>query len=103
MSSEKVFFQMSKGFVYILFLITGSNLKEFMRRYCPQDLPEMRTYSHHNIFISLHSLFVKSGRFLQGMPERVGVPFDFVRIWGMHFKDGDVILRYKEQKLFSRS
>ena len=74
-----------------------------MRRYCPQDLPEMRTYSHHNIFISLHSLFVKSGRFLQGMPERVGVPFDFVRIWGMHFKDGDVILRYKEQKLFSRS
>ena len=60
----------------------------------------MRTYSHHNIFISLHSLFVKSGRFLQGMPERVGVPFDFVRIWGMHFKDGDVILRYKEQKYF---
>ena len=96
-------FQISKSSVCILFLIAGSNLKEFMKRYCPQDIPEMRTYSHHNIFISLHNLFVKSGRFLQGMPERVGVPFDFVRIWGMHFKDGDVILRYKEQKLFSRS
>ena len=66
----------------ILFLIAGSNLKEFMKRHCYQQTPEMRAYSYRNVFIALHNLFCKSGKFLRGMPERVGVPFDFVRVWG---------------------
>ena len=53
-----------------------------MKRHCYQQTPEMRAYSYRNVFIALHNLFCKSGKFLRGMPERVGVPFDFVRVWG---------------------
>ena len=83
---EGINFKYLKFPVCILFSITGSNLKEFMKRYCPQDIPEMKAYSYRNIFIALHKVFCKSGKFLKGMPERVGVPFDFVRVWGLCLK-----------------